>query len=1094
MLNKRGSALLIVLGFLSFMVVSAVAFSIYMRSERVPSSVFRRTTQTRHLVKAALGRAIAEIDDAVRNDPFPGVRTSTARRIVGSVQDIPMGMTSRYLDEWVGRVFMPPNPDKIHVGSGSSTSYDGRLMANDSETVDVLNLEGLGYLPPNLINDVRFLARRSFTSKWRMLDYCCGRFAYCAVNVSDYLDINRAGLGVADAPRTSMRRVNLASFFCDQYDNKSEGVSDAGAFANFMENRGGTESRWPFVSMLDYALALRGGIAGLESPFYRYIGNQNGRTMYNDWNDSAQDQPFVTDSWLPPSPRNLMFADSVIDLNDRRETDTAGQPFPQQSWMRADNRKNFRDISDGTSSDFTFRVAQGRLPSSSSSMSGTQGKSLLQLDYVLLHDYLDRDDTPTSLAIPCCERVPMVAAVGLGSFNLNFSLVPSTRTEEKTEGSTKVEIEYTDFKIAPGIFSQTPQLETVVVFPFKRAQEINQTFVARAMVRAFIVEDGAAGLRINRGQELSGLRPTNDSEWNDSTFLSLPSYGGPLPPLAFTWVSNDKGINTKTSIADSDQAVINNTIKFDNMKVMASGYENSVVITKKVEKRTSHDAEGNVTETKSETYYCFNAAPFAADGTLAAKSSEWMKEDAFSTQYGGKQFKFHVAAWVMIEAPNGDVVDLVPAIADDDSLYNNINNPEVSGEGYDGSINGIPIMRFKSTDAQPLNLGASSPLTVNANSWEPRSYYAVDPRFNWAPEDWVPRSANVSGSSWLDFVENDDSLLGADGRDSDIFMFVSNQGFLQSMGELAFLPRVTEFGNQSAQSPITPRDLLKAVAGDYNGNERAMDTSWTMIPCRDLVWRSYRSYAYKYSDVASDGLLDYRNYKGSVYASAFKEFGEKGVRVNPYTDNEKIRMAAFAYTPYDWWAAAGTNTQWTSSNSQDSEGSRKNWFGDDALNESRDFTFNGQSSTARITSDQIKSIANQICETIRNAPDERWQNVFDNLDWYGEPDNLNEFLGVNLNMPLHGVDRKFLHAFWRGCLANRQQLYLVFVRAESTALGGTGEGQIPPQQGGRAVALVWRDPEPQLDTSGVPYSHTGETAVEQWVPHRTRVLFFHQFD
>ena len=72
-MNRRGSALLIVLGFLSFMVVSAVAFSIYMRSERVPSSVFRKNATVRQLVKAGLAQAISELDNVIRDDPFPGI-------------------------------------------------------------------------------------------------------------------------------------------------------------------------------------------------------------------------------------------------------------------------------------------------------------------------------------------------------------------------------------------------------------------------------------------------------------------------------------------------------------------------------------------------------------------------------------------------------------------------------------------------------------------------------------------------------------------------------------------------------------------------------------------------------------------------------------------------------------------------------------------------------------------------------------------------------------------------------------------------------------------------------------------------------------
>ncbi len=1094
MAAKRGSALLIVLGFLSFMVVSAVAFSIYMRSERVPSSVFRRTVQTRHLVKAALGRAIAEIDDAIREDPFPGVRRNDARRIQGSVRDLPPGMTARHLNEWYGRVFMPPNPDK--VASGSSQVYDGRLMADDQETVDVLALEGLGYLPPNLINDVRFLARRSFTSKWRMLDYGSGRFAYCAVNVSDYLDVNRAGAGFADAPRTSARRINLASFFANEYNNKTEGVSDAATFADFLHNRGGTQGSWPLVSMLDYALAMRGGVAGLQSPFYRYLGNRNGAAMYLDNSDTAINQPFLTDSWLPPSPGEAMFADSVIDLSDRREIDQSGQPFPQASWMRADNRKNYRDIYQSTSSDFTYRVGEGRLPQSCNSMSGQQGKSLLPLDYVLLHDYLDRDDTPVSLAIPCCERVPMVAAVGIENFNVNFSLTPSSRTEEKMEGNTKIEIEYTEYKITPSSLAGTPRLNTAIVFPFKRGEAINQTFPVRAMIRAFIVEEGAAGLRVK--EDLAGLRPNNDNEWDASSSMTLPANGGALPPLAFTWVSSGRSVNAKTTITEQRDAAFD--INFQMLDI-PGGYENQIVITKKVERKTTYDDVGNQTGKSEETHYAFNATPFAADGKRLVNSAEWIKDTDFASTYGAKRFQVQAAVWVMVEDPNsGDVVDLAPAIAEDDTLYNGMSNPDVAMEGYDGSGAGTPIFRFKSPDAQSLNVGAPSPLTIAASAMEPQSYYAVDPRFNWAPEDWVPRSSSATGDNWVNWVKGDGNLLAMDGRDSDIFMFVSNQGFLQSMGELAFLPRVTSFGNQSVMGASGPVDLLRDVAGSgYNGTERQVDSSWNQIPCRDLVWRTYRPY---YSaGFESDYLLNFRNFKGADSSvPAFRDFGDKGVRVNPYTDNEKIRMAAFAYTPYDWWAAAGTNTQWQSSNNADGESARRNMFGDDNLSRSRDYTFNGSSSEARINSDQIINIGRVICDEIRNNPNDTWQQCYDRLDWYGDSIDPNgeqtfqNFLGTQVDMPLHGVDRKFLYAFWRGCLANRQQLFLVFLRAESMALGGTGEGQIPPQQGGRAVALVWRDPETPVDANGAKYSQDGNTSVSSWVPHRTRVLFFHQFD
>ena len=64
-MKRRGSALLIVLGVLSFLVVSAVAFSAYMRRSRLPSSYLRRSVAARELAKGALSRAIDEIDRAI---------------------------------------------------------------------------------------------------------------------------------------------------------------------------------------------------------------------------------------------------------------------------------------------------------------------------------------------------------------------------------------------------------------------------------------------------------------------------------------------------------------------------------------------------------------------------------------------------------------------------------------------------------------------------------------------------------------------------------------------------------------------------------------------------------------------------------------------------------------------------------------------------------------------------------------------------------------------------------------------------------------------------------------------------------------------
>ena len=188
--SQRGSALLIVLGFLSFMVVSAVAFAIWMRTERLPSSALRRSVANRYLVKAALAQAMSRVDDAVRSHPFPGAwntnNQATAYRDSNNCA----------YDWWESRVFMPPDPE----GVGTISGKEETRYAPITKTVSVLNLEALGYLPPMLVNDVRLLSRASWAAQWEYFNFDAGRYAFCAVNVSDLLDINKIA---ADSPRTS---------------------------------------------------------------------------------------------------------------------------------------------------------------------------------------------------------------------------------------------------------------------------------------------------------------------------------------------------------------------------------------------------------------------------------------------------------------------------------------------------------------------------------------------------------------------------------------------------------------------------------------------------------------------------------------------------------------------------------------------------------------------------------------------------------------------------------------------------------------------------------------------------------------------------
>ena len=173
--ERKGSALLIVLGFLSFMIISAVAFAVYMRVERQASSNYRHSSSARHLLNAALCRAIDEIDSELR---------------VGSING--KDPNARKFPDWPGRVRNSAVVNSIDNGG------DAR----------VLTLDALSYIPGILVNDVRaFAARPAVPSsgtyegpKWRKLsmpdrnmdgqpaygEAVVGRYAYTCINVSEY--------------------------------------------------------------------------------------------------------------------------------------------------------------------------------------------------------------------------------------------------------------------------------------------------------------------------------------------------------------------------------------------------------------------------------------------------------------------------------------------------------------------------------------------------------------------------------------------------------------------------------------------------------------------------------------------------------------------------------------------------------------------------------------------------------------------------------------------------------------------------------------------------------------------------------------------
>ena len=286
--GRQGSALLIVLGMFAFMLVSAVSFSIYMRASRAPSSYVRRNASARHLVKAALARAIDEIDMAIGNDPFPGVGYNHDYGNDGLNQGDRLKN-----DNWHGRVFTPSN-EVAHA-----------------DTVSTLTLEALGYLPPCLIDEVRYWSRHTRTAKWHSFNYGLGQYAFTAVNVSDLFDLNQ----FIDVDGVEKQRLNRSSsdygrispaylFRSSDKGDMDTGGSAAAAFLSAMSDGSGFGASpslqdVPFVSMMDYNLAMGGtALGGLASPFMSRLNGSSG-TFYSGagGDDVVRRQVFMAGGW-----------------------------------------------------------------------------------------------------------------------------------------------------------------------------------------------------------------------------------------------------------------------------------------------------------------------------------------------------------------------------------------------------------------------------------------------------------------------------------------------------------------------------------------------------------------------------------------------------------------------------------------------------------------------------------------------------------------------------------------------------------------------------------------------------------------------------
>lgn len=1043
---KRGSALLIVLGMMTVIVVSAVAFSAYMRYARVPSSYLRRTSSSRLLVKAALAEAIERIDCAIGNNPHPGI------------------MNKPYSYPRVGGVQIYNNwQDRIFIGGTNQTQ-----TASVDDTVSVLNVEALAYLPPPLINEARFWSRRSLAAVWEPMGFDAGRYAFCAVDVSDYIDINRVRCANSDWTeqpiygRTSADngRISLSYAF-ENSNHTGYQTPDPTAWDQFMDTFIG-DGRVPLVSLADYNLAVNSRGWASMSPFCNFFKN-NVLFVTSRNGDAAEflrHQVFVTDSLF-----SISNAQDVVDLSYEED-----QPFYDYQGANQDD-ENRNDVN----LDVLVRGVSGS--QRFWNKSGVQRTDLQNAgEYIMLYDYLDKDSVPSSLAMPTMERTPMVCGMSLEGSSLTVAVEQGQEKKKYTPDGAYVWVSR-DYKL-----HLQGQLEVNVgtVYPFKYDHGRNLSYKVQAAATIAFVPSDYKQLR-RSGANAAFVISKNDWQTSQQQ-ATTKTYGRNNLGKAVVMQSNMANVpihKVTTGSADEKDVIaadvglsfgsINTELSSDlaaSDEFEASTCSFRVAQKYEVDKTGGAGNNGGAGGSTLGGLGPAVGSPVVQYGWLPANAALTDAEDLQDGEGKGKAGTYIpvIQLWVRIVDSNNETVDLVPAFVEDDK-----NALSERQDATDAKISYIrPLVRFfdanqtKGTVTYAAGDFAATQMTSDEQDIEiyPQAYLADDPRFNYAPENLVAMASFSSSSIGEEWYQNQTS----GSHDGDIFMSTSDAGYMQSKYELANILPITKISG--------------GLSG--TGDDGGMRTSFGASPAKDVMWSSY-SLGWN----GTDDLRDLTIYNGT-----------RGYRINPYTPSSEVMMFALANTPIDWWAASTNDVNDTA---------KEKMMGDQ--NEANKYAFSQMpGATIRMEHGKLDQegkapdntllkLAETMKDRFRATTD--WEEAYRTLGWAA----ADEIAGVDLGVNLHAVDRKYLYGYWKECLAARQQLFLVFIRAEPMMMGGGTLGQSPPQLGARAVALVWRDPAATIeDVSGRGnnqngnYMSSSSSTSNQPRPHRSRILFYRQFD
>ena len=1036
LMRKRGSALLVVLGFLAFLMVSGVAFSVLMRVERTATSNYKHSVAARHLLQAGLFRAMDEIDSELRIN-----------------LDVMPAEDSLYhkFPQWEGRVKVSP----IITDTVKDEEF---IRENHQAVARPLSLEALSFIPPILVNDVRYhsvfasantgnVANVRSGAKWRRLGMpienkvnvgtgtgtnakgksFVGRYAYVCINLSDMLNVN----GVTALGRSSSNRVSIAHLF--QNDSKREAFErqrkedDGGYYATVQD----------FYAALDETKMnfFSDGVG--DRPYFDFIRNNNPQGLNTAFNH-ATNHVLVTDGFAKP------YANGVCNIAET-------PPFLIEEFAK--NVTTWRD--EGVPlMQAEFKEALSRC------FTETSEKRTVEIGdafSAMLIDYLAPNDLPPKrLNVPSNKRCPMIAGI------------------QVNDVMTPVILQVPTLPVPP---SATPGTEYKI-------QLIGGNMVGFS-IDEILRRFNMAGSSASPFQVKLCWPFRHDSFADDEFSLELDG-----------WITvGQKECNTQSSDLHSRRVFFESIGDSGSTEIKIPG----------------HASGGN----QDSCYLPLVSVPIQFKNASAlviplvkkdgAADARWepLDSDEKLRNMGGEttldeRLMTDVVVRVRVKHKNGQVFDCVPQGS----------MPYWGAVAPDREIQTTPHIFFQSergfhlTDATP------------SGEFIPFEWVALevpDPRFNHNPDNWFVPEGGVLTLGVSD-VANE--IMGTDGRDNGIFMATSGAGVMQSPGELGFIIRPDDFQMGSG-----------GTGADFRGRTKLNHDS--VANNKDFFFRTIRLY-----DHGDPGLGGYdKNRTADRIFENFEDFDDtasasRQVRVNPLSDLPSVLSAAIDRVPYDYrvaWqnrddsvmALGNPNRHFQSYLSPtDWQNFSTNWVAHvmDVVDEGK---VNQLIKNRRIADVYGKwSITNLGSSVVWNS--RRWH-----TDRGTPPTATSEDAAMRiafrqgnadimLSQPLYEADRKMLYSFSMDAFSDRQQLFLYVLQAEATGPGVGGGAR--SLAGGRAVALVWRDPYPRNVTTSpfeaasmqTPSPWGWRTGVGlRWEPafskrsngyHEQKILYFKQLD